>query len=387
MRKSVRRENKTLATLEAAATLMGVMIGAGILGLPYVVAKAGVLTGILTIIFVGLIMGLIYLYVGETTLRTKGRHQLTGYAGIYLGKNGKFLALVSMIIGDYGAIIAYSLGVSSTMTLLFGLTNISWLLLFFIFGGILIYKGVEIIKKYEFFLSALVIFMVIFILIMIYPNINIANIGYFDITKFYIPFGITLFAMLGFVAIPEMREELEQHEKQMKKAIIIGTIIPIVVYVIFSLVVALSIGIDNFELLGPNEKIATIALAKVLGSRMALLSNIFAILAMTTSFLAVGLALKEMFIYDYNFQKSTAWGLTILPPFFVSYFNLTNFMQVLNLSGIFAGGLMAILMLLTVRKAKLTGKRKPEYNIKLPLWLIIFLALIFVFGVINLLLF
>ena len=42
--------NKKLLLWEAIATLVGTIIGAGILGIPYVIAKAGFWTGIFDIV-------------------------------------------------------------------------------------------------------------------------------------------------------------------------------------------------------------------------------------------------------------------------------------------------------------------------------------------------
>ena len=85
--------------LEAIATLVGFTIGAGILGIPYVIAKAGFVTGIINILIIGILVLFLNLYSGEIVLRTKGDHQLTGYASIYLGKTGKFLMAISIIFG------------------------------------------------------------------------------------------------------------------------------------------------------------------------------------------------------------------------------------------------------------------------------------------------
>ena len=48
----------------AIATLVGCIIGAGVLGMPYVIAQAGFLTGMLAIVFLGIIVLFVYLYLG-----------------------------------------------------------------------------------------------------------------------------------------------------------------------------------------------------------------------------------------------------------------------------------------------------------------------------------
>ena len=59
---------------EAIATLVGTTIGAGIMGIPYVVSKSGIVAGIIDIVLLGAVILMINLYVGEIALRTKKTH-------------------------------------------------------------------------------------------------------------------------------------------------------------------------------------------------------------------------------------------------------------------------------------------------------------------------
>ena len=82
---------------EAVATLVGTIIGAGVLAIPYSMKKAGFLTGLLILVVLSIAVLFLFLFVGEIVLRTKGNHQLTGYAEKYLGKTGKALMLFAVI--------------------------------------------------------------------------------------------------------------------------------------------------------------------------------------------------------------------------------------------------------------------------------------------------
>ena len=71
----------------------------------------------------------------------------------------------------------------------------------------------------------------------------------------------------------------------------------------------------------------------------------------------------------------------------VSFFNIADFVKVLGVGGVVAGGLTGILILFMNKKAKKVGDRKPEYKMKLP-WIVVWLfSLIFVFGILFELLF
>ena len=56
----------------ATATLIGTIVGVGIFGVPYVVAKSGFLLGLLFLFGLGGVALLLHLFYGEIVLRTPG---------------------------------------------------------------------------------------------------------------------------------------------------------------------------------------------------------------------------------------------------------------------------------------------------------------------------
>ncbi|MBN2112402.1 amino acid permease [Candidatus Woesearchaeota archaeon] len=340
----------------AIATLVGTIIGAGVLGIPYIIAKAGFLTGLVNLVVLGIAVLLLYLYLGEVVLRTRGNHQLTGYAEIYLGKFGKKLMVFAMVFGIYGALIAYLIGEGETLAALFSSSNhLLFSIIFFVIVSSIIYKGLKAIENSELLLATLVVIIIVFISVFTIPKINTANLAVFNPKAIFIPYGVILFALAGSIAIPEMKEELVNNKKILKKAIIIGALIPSIMYIVFSLVIVGAMGASTTE-------VATIGLAEILGQKVFMLGNIFAVLAMATSFLTLGLALKEMYHYDYHINEKISWLLTIIPPFVLFLALKKSFVGVIGLTGGIAMGLEGALIVLMYRKAKKLGARKPEYE-------------------------
>ena len=134
---------------EAVATLVGCTIGAGVLSVPYVIAQAGFLTGLLNIAVIGAAFLIINLCLGEITLRTNGRHQLVAYAEKYAGKLGKYSMFISTIIGIYGAIIAYIIGGGIALSAVFGSDELFSSIVFFCIIAYLIYLGLNVIEESE----------------------------------------------------------------------------------------------------------------------------------------------------------------------------------------------------------------------------------------------
>lgn len=362
---------------EAMATLMGAIIGAGVLGIPYVMMKAGFLTGLLVLLVIGAVVLTVNLCVGEITLRTKGVHQLTGYVGIYLGERGKRLMAIAMVIGNYGALLAYIIGEGRSLAEVFGGNPWLWSAGFFVIGSIILYYGLAAVGVAEIILDILKFgaFGTILVLMVFSQLFEPSSLVGFDITKLFVPYGVILFACLGAIAIPEMREELSRHLKDLKKSIFIGTIVPIIVYALFGLAV---VGVTGTA----TTEAANIGIGWLMGFIPLVIVNIFAVLAMATSFIALGLGLKEMYWHDYRIHELWAFILTITVPVILILLGIHSFIKILGVTGALAGGLEGILLLLTYWKARKHGDRKPEYELNVGPVPIALIIIVFVIGAI-----
>ncbi len=366
---------KSKLFLAGISILIGTAIGAGILGIPYVVAKSGFLIGLAHIILLGAIILLANLYLGEILLRTKGKHQLGGYAKKYLGKTGSFFMSFAFIFGIYSAILAYLVGISESFSFLF-FGNFNYSILIGIFFGIfmsyLLWRGLKALKNFEKVGVGAIFILFILIAIFFTKKISFANLIAINSNFLFLPFGVVLFALLSFSAIPEINFILRKDKILMKKILATGTLITILFYVLFTFIV---VGFKGIE----TPEIATIALGSIF--------IVLGIFTMFTSYLALGNALQDSFIYDFKYKKIKAWFFSALIPIFIFLviiaFEYFTFTKILSIGGVISGGLMAILILLMTKKAKLQGDRKPEFSIKINWFVIVLLSLIFVLGIVR----
>jgi tyrosine-specific transport protein len=360
-----------------AFTLTGTIIGAGILGLPYVFAKAGFLIGLFWLVLLGIIMIIVNLYLGEITLKTKPIHQLAGYAKKYLGHKAGKIMLFATLFGIYSALIAYLIGEGQSLAQLF-LGNLKYSVLFgikFWLGmTLLLREGLRGLKKIETWGVLIIIGIILGIFIWFLPSANLSNLKQINPSDFFLPFGVVLFALLGFASIPELRREIKGQEKNLKKAIILGSLIPIILYILFSGIFVSVLGTDI-------EQVATISFGPII--------IILGIFTMLTSYFVLSFALKDIFMFDLRFSKrKTLFLVSILPLIFyifLSVFNIAGFIEVLGLSGVISGGITGILILFANQKAK-TGKkadRKSEYSIPINWIIILLISLIFVLGILT----
>ncbi len=355
----------------AVAILIGMIIGAGIFGIPYVVAQAGFAVGLFYLVLLGGAVMLLHLFYGEIVLRTKQEHRLIGYAAKYLGKEAKKIATLTVLFEYYGSLLAYIIiGGNFLMIILgrfFGGNEVFWAAVFFVVGATLIFCGLKTVVKNELFLTGLLLASLAAVLFSGLPQINFDNLKAVNFNKFFLPYGVILFSLAGSAVIPEVRKIMTGQEKRIKKVIIFGTLIPAIFYLFFALVV---VGITGS---GTTEE-AINGLIPYLGNWIISVGAIFGILAVFTSFLVLGLGLEEIFHDDYRIKKRVAFCLALFVPFLAYLFGLKSFIFIIGLVGALAAGIDGILTVLIYFKAKKAGDRQPEYQIKTGIfwgWLLI----------------
>jgi len=365
------------------ALLLGTMIGAGIFGIPYVISKSGTLPGLFYFFILGGTCLLIHLLFGEIVLRTKGKHRLPGYAQKYLGNRGKTLAAFSAILGTVLALLAYIILGGNFLNILLssifkGLSPFYFSLIFSLVLLPFILRGTKLVAQTELFTNVSFIIIVLLIFFLSLPQFDIKNFNLFAKTDFlniFLPYGVILFALNGWSAVPEMAEVLEkkQDKKQFKKAIIFSVIAAIFIYLLFTVSV---VGVS-----GSNTSAETFSgLLPYLDKKIILLGVLAGVITVADSFLILGLYLKNTLIYDYDFDNVRAlliaWGAPLV--LFLSGFR--QFIDVIGIAGTFIGAMEGIIIVLIFKNAKLLGDREPEYSLKIPSTVLIFLVAILILG-------
>ncbi len=358
------------------SVLVGTTIGAGVLGIPHVAAQAGLFVALAYIVLLGLLVLLVNLYLGEVILRTKKPHQIAGYAKHYFGKPGRVFTEFAVIFGIYSSLIAYMLGMGDSISyLIFG--NVDFGVQMGILTGLVmsgfLWSGLEGLKKFERWGVSIVVILFISIFLVFVREVTLENIVRLDSANLFLPFGVVLFALLSFHAIPEINLIIGKKKKLMKRILITGTIFSVLLYSLFTFVITGSQGLQTPE-------VATLTLGA--------LFVFLGILTMFTSYLALGNALDENFRIDDRIGRKGSWFLVSIIPILIFVlikslaFEFFSFTKILSIGGVISGGAIGIMALLMAKKAKSVNERKPEYSLPINWFIISVLALIFIWGVV-----
>lgn len=340
---------KPTATVgEAVFMITGMTIGAGILGLPYVVSQVGLIIGLIYILVLGLVVMMLNLIIGEIAVRTKENFQLPGFAGKYLGSWAKTVMSLIIILTGYGALLAYIVGEGEALSAMFGGDKVWWSVCFWSIGSILIWRGLQTVKNVEKILSVIVIGLIVGLCLFLLDKFQVTNFFYSDLTKLFLPYGVILFALNATPAIAEAHALLPNSQKHFRKAIIIGGLIPIAVYMLFVLAVVGFSGLNTTE-------IATIGLDHQFGGWVNACANLFAALAMGTGFLGVGIALKQSLVWDHKVGRHLAEFAVVSVPLILFLFGFRSFVSILDIIGGLFIGIEAVLLVMIAYKARKRG--------------------------------
>lgn len=364
--------------LYAVSVMVGTAIGAGIFGLPYAASKSGFVLTFALIVILGVVTVILNLMYGEVTLRTKKKSNVVGYSGKYLGKNGKKVAMLVNLFSLYSSMLAYIIVGGIFLNLLFsayfGGNEFIYSLIIFLLISAGVYFGLKLVGFIEFLMSAFLLLTMMLIIVKGVPFVDIGNLSGYNFSESFFPFGVVLFSLGALSAIPELEQIITKKQERIKSAIIAGTVIPAVVYFVFTAVV---LGITGSS----TSKEGISGLGLVLGDSIVILGLVFGILAIATSYLVIGINLKEIFWYDYDLSEKKSWALACLIPFIVFALGLRDFITVIDVAGSIAGGLVGILIIVVFYRAKKAGDIKPAYEIKIPIALSAFMVFIYLLGI------
>lgn len=349
---------KRIPIFEAIAIIVATAIGAGVLGVPYVFSLGNFYTSSIILIVVALGMVLTMLFLGEIALRTKGIHQVVGYVGIYLGKRSKIFQAFVLVFSIYGALLAYTIGQGEVLSFLLGGSPFFWVVVFYLFFSLLLYKGISMIKHVEFVLTIVIFFALVAMGFLTVGDVNLNNVAGWGGEHLLLSYGVLLFACYGLVSVPHAREILgvAKREKSAAFVIVVGTLLPAFLYLIFAFFV---VGITGQQ----TTEIATIGLGEKIGPPIVVLGSLFAFFAMATSFISLGLSLRDIFQRDLGISFRSSNFLVIVIPLIFYFLVIPGFVSVLGFVGAIGPGLIGIFLIMTYWQARKKGSRKPEFVI------------------------
>lgn len=354
----------TISTLQGIALIFGTNIGAGILSLPYAARNGGFLALAIALAIAGALTTFSMMYIAEISLRTKEPLQLSGLAEKYLGQWGRWIIFFAIMVNSIGALVAYANGSGKLLNGMFNLPPLAGTLLFFILGSYIMYRGLHATGLVE---GLITTGMAAIILILsgwtiLGPGISMDNI--LVLHPFYIIpiMNLAVFTFMAQYVVPELVRGLQGSSPKAIPTAIVGGMSA--TGFTLALVPFVALGLLGVEV----SEVVTLSWGEALGPVAYYMANAFALLAMFTSFIAIGYTAMRNILDitrwpDQGLPLLGAVGLTVLPPLAISLLGLGGFVSALSYAGGFAGAAMAVVPVLMLTAARKHGELTPNWQV------------------------
>lgn len=337
----------------------GTTIGAGMLALPVSTGMSGFLPSIILMTCYWLYMTFTAFLMLEVNLWMGRDNHLITMAKSTLGPAGQAASWLIYLFLLYALTTAYIAGggpiIVDAFEFLTGIVLPVWagavpLLVVF---GFFVYKGTHYVDHINRILMMGLVVAYFLMVTFLTPHVDRQLLQHVDFS--YLWMGVSVVATsFGFhIIIPSLVSYLHRDVAKLKKVILIGSLIPLLVYISWEFL-ALGIiplsgdhGIMEGYLNGSN---GVHLMTAFLGhSAIALVTTVFSFFAIVTSFLGVSLSLSD-FLADGLAIKKTRGGrlslyvMTFLPPLCISLVDPRAFLTALEYAGAF--GVVTLLGLL-----------------------------------------
>ncbi|MCG9727082.1 aromatic amino acid transport family protein [Vibrio brasiliensis] len=351
--------------LGSTLIIAGTTIGAGMLALPLASAGIGFTTSLVIMISLWALMAYTALLMIEVHQHADQDATLHTLANQFLGTKGKWVASFAMMFLFYALCAAYIAGGGaqfaeriSTFTGL-EVSATTSTILFTLLVATVVTVGTATVDKVNRVLFLIKIVAMAMVLTFLAPNVTESYLLSMPVEQGLVIAAIpVIFTSFGFHgSIPAIVNYLDGHTPSLRKAILIGSAIPLVIYVFWQVV---TLGVVNQSTLlenqGLSSLISTLA-TTVHRTSLGQTIGIFADLALLTSFLGVSLGLFEFLGDKINKgQKSRSRvivGLvTFVPPMGFALFYPQGFIAALGYAAIALVVLAIFLPIMMVKQAR-----------------------------------
>ncbi|WP_215405699.1 aromatic amino acid transport family protein [Vibrio gigantis] len=347
--------------------IAGTTIGAGMLALPLASAGIGFSTSLFLMLGLWALMAFTALLMVELHQFAESDATLHTLAHTILGTKGKWIASFAVMFLFYALCAAYIAGGGAQFNQ--RISDIAGIelngqvttLLFTLLVAAVVTIGTHSVDKVNRVLFGLKLIAMVLVLSFLAPNITSQYLMSMPLQQGLIVAAIpVVFTSFGFHgSIPSIVRYLDGDVRSLRKVMIIGSALPLVIYIFWQ---SVTLGVISQEQLLSDTSLGALLVSlsqTVHQSNLSVIVGVFADLALLTSFIGVSLGLFE-FMGDSlskklgNAKRVKTAAITFLPPLGFALFYPQGFIMALGYAAIALSVLAILLPTVMVYKVRYT---------------------------------
>ncbi len=338
---------KRLTLFEASSIVAGYGIGAGIMAVPYLVSKNGILSSVFVLLLAYGVSVLLHLMIAELSLGasrdSKGGVQIIEILRRYLftGKGREALTwgfFILMFLVLLANLAAYIVGAGEIITNLTGLPLCWAETLFYLAAATIIVFGLKALGVSEkIAVSAMIVLFAVLLIGTLSVPLNPIPLAFTFGKGTLALYGVLMFCFASFFSVPQAVEGLLDRPHLIPRAVILGIGLNLIIVLLVTVL----------ALLATPEvtEVAIVGWAAAVGPWASLLGSIFFILALLTTYWSISYALLTIVRERLKTGLALSWFLATLPNFILAITGLTGFLGFVSIAG---GGIAILVAVLLV---------------------------------------
>jgi len=352
---------KNLTFFEATAIITGYGVGGGIMTVPFLTAKCGIIPLFILLAVGYLISALMHLMVAEVLLRDGGDGQMVELFQKYLLKSKPavltWLVFILIVLAFMASLSAYIAGGGQILSQLLPIPLLAGQLIFYVIAAGVILFGLKALGVSE---KIAVTGIILIVISFIWGSsrvpfaLNLETRGNFQ--TYLALFGMIMFSFFAIFSVPQVSSGLSWNKKLIPRAILTGIGINAVIIIA---IVIMTLGVSDSV-----EKIAIISLGRSLGSWAHITGSVFILVAMLTSYWSVSFALSTVVEERLHTGTRISWLLATIPGLLIVVLTTADFLDFISLAGGAIALLVALMIVPLYNSARKNGSAiQPEWSL------------------------
>ncbi|MGN1164506.1 MAG: aromatic amino acid transport family protein [Candidatus Ornithospirochaeta sp.] len=323
----------SLTFFEAASIIVGHGVGSGVLAVPYLVSRNSWTSFLLIAAAVYAVNLILHFMIAELSLNNGGAQFITIFENeLFKGKAGKFLSWGAFGIMGFSVLVniaGFISGGSAVFSSWLGLPPIVSSLLYYVLVSSVVFfgmKAVGVCEKISVF-SMLGVVGILFAAVMMGEK-NPLPSSFVATSNVVALYSMVAFALSAVMSVPQVVKGLGGDAKKTKGAIALGTAVNM----------ALVLVIAFITLLGSGSSITTdgalVDLSRSLGGWVSVVGYLFSLLALSTSFWANTLNLRDIIGEKTGWNRRVSFAASSLPCLLLAVSGLQGFVGFTRIAGV-----------------------------------------------------
>lgn len=319
--------------MEAASIIVGHGVGSGVLAVPYLASRNSWSAFLLILCAVYLINLLLHLMIAELSWNNKGAQFIRCFENeLFTGKTKKAATWGAFAILGFSVLVNVSgfiVGSAAVFTSWLGIPSWAGMVIYYVLAASVVFFGLKAVGFFE-KISVLLMVVVVGILFVstLLSPLSALPSGFVSFTNVLALYSMVSFALSAVMSVPQVVKGLDGDGKRITRAIASGTAVNIVIVAAITFMTLIGVG-DRV-----SDNGALVDLSAHLGGWVSIVGYVFSLLALSTSFWANTLNLRDIVDEQTKLGTNVSWLVSSLPCLFLALTGLQGFVGFTRMAGI-----------------------------------------------------